>query len=93
MINTEVSLPLLHIVNNNNNKLNQSYFASSGYVAMIEKAYLMMFLWKCPYECKGIYDMCWIASLCQHTLYAPINHYLQNVEIPSSLYVPTKQNV
>lgn len=34
-------MPFLHIVNNDNN-LNQTYFASSGYAAMIEKAYLMM---------------------------------------------------
>jgi len=30
--------------------------------------------------------------LYKHTLNVPVNHYLENVEIPSSLYIPIKQN-
>ena len=40
-----------------------------------------------------LYGMCWMVSLCKHNLNIPVKHYLENVEIPSSLYIPIKQNV
>lgn len=36
-----------------------------------------------------LYGMFWIASLGKHTLNVPGNHYLENVEIPSSSVVPS----
>lgn len=41
----------------------------------------------------SLYGTRWIASLCKHTLNAHIYHYLENVEILSSVYIPFKQNV
>lgn len=38
-------------------------------------------------------DTCWKAGLCKHTLNVPVNHYLENAEIMSSLYIPIKQNM
>lgn len=38
-------------------------------------------------------SMCWEASLYNHTLKTPTNHCLENVGIPSSLYIPIRQNM
>lgn len=40
-----------------------------------------------------LYGMCWKAGLYKHTLNVPVNPYLQNVEIPLSLYTLIKHNV
>ena len=39
------------------------------------------------------YGTRWIASLYKHPPNAPVNHYLENVEILLSLYIPIKQNM
>lgn len=39
------------------------------------------------------YDTGWKAGLCKHTPNAPVNPFLENVAIRSSLYTPVKQNV
>ena len=47
-----------------------------------------MFVWL--YMSTYVCGTCWITILCKHTLNAPINYYLGDVEIQSSLYIPNK---
>lgn len=55
--------------------------------------YFGLYIAEAAYWYATVYATHWIASVCKHTLNASVNHYLENVEILSFLYIPIKQNV
>lgn len=41
---------------------------------------------------EELHGICWMFGLYKHTLNVPVDHYLENIQIPSS-YIPIRQKI